>query len=208
MVEMPRPPHEGGVGAEPARIRPARWWYWVALAAFVVAAAWGVLGLFWFFAGGVENLERIPIPGQRELTLGEAGDYVIYYEGPGAGQGVVLSSFDVTLTPTDGKPPPAALSRYQGTLSYTVGSNQGFAVFTFEIDEPRTFLFELAYGGEGPLPSQVAVGTSLAPALVATVVGFIALFLAALVIALVVFIRRRRARQTLRAVPTPGVAPG
>ena len=208
MVGIPRPPHEGGVGAEPARIRPSRRWYWVALGAFVVAVAWGALGFLWFLSGQVENLERISVPGERELTLGEAGSYIIYYEGPGAGQGVVLSSFDITLTPTDGKPPPAALSRYGGSLTYSFGSHQGFAVFTFEIDEPRTFLFELAYGGEGPLPSQVAVGTSLAPALVATVVGFIAWFLAALVIALVVFIRRRRARQTLRAVPTPGVAPG
>jgi hypothetical protein len=180
----------------------------VALGALLVAVAWGLLGFLWFLTGRVENLQRIPVPGERELTLGEAGDCVIYHEGPGAGGGVVLSSFDVTLTPTDGKPPPAALSRYRGPLTYNVGSHQGFAVFTFEIDEPRTFLFELAYGGEGPLPSQVAVGTSILPAIFATVLGFIAWFLAAFVIALVVLIRRRRARRMLRAGWTPGMVPG
>jgi hypothetical protein len=184
------------------RIRPSRRWYWAAVAALVVAAAWIGLGL-WFVAGRVDSFQRIPIPREHELALPEPGNYVIYYEGPGASQGVVLSAFDLTLTPTDGKQ-PVALSKYAGSLTYSIGGRAGFAVFTFEINEPRSFLLTLTYGGEGPLPSQVAVGTSIASFILGTAVGGVAWFLLSFIIALVVFLRRRRARRATPGTSEPG----
>ena len=185
-----------GTGPGPQPIRPSRWWYWLAAGAVVAAGVWIGVGLS-RVAARVDDFERFQIPGEGELTLTEPGAYLIYYEGPGADQGVVLSSFEVTLSPTDGKD-LVPLPRYEGSLTYSVGGHAGFAVFTFEIEEPRDFLFTLEYGGEGPTPSQVAVGSSIAPTIVATVVGGIAWFLAALVVALVVFLRRHRARRALR----------
>jgi hypothetical protein len=144
-----------------------------------------------------------PDSGDLELALPEPGNYVIYYEGPGASQGVVLSAFDLTLTPTDGKQ-PVALSKYAGSLTYSIGGRAGFAVFTFEINEPRSFLLTLTYGGEGPLPSQVAVGTSIASFILGTAVGGVAWFLLSFIIALVVFLRRRRARRATPGTSEPG----
>jgi hypothetical protein len=167
----------------------------------VVAVTWIGLGV-WLVSSRVDSLQRVPIPGEVELPLAEAGNYLIYYEGPGADQGVVLSAFDLTLTPTDGKQ-PVALSRYQGSLTYSVGGHTGFAVFTFEINEPRSFELALTYGGEGPLPSQVAVGTSVAQLIVGTAVGGVAWFLLSFVIAIVVFFRRRRVRRVHPATPGP-----
>jgi hypothetical protein len=172
----------------------------VAAGAVVAAGVWIGIGLS-RVAARVKAFERVQIPGEHELMLGQPGGYLIYYEGPGADQGVVLSCFNVTLTPTDGKA-QVRISSYEGSLTYSVGGHAGFAVFTFEIDEPRVFLLNLEYGGEGPTPSQVAVGASIAPTIVATVVGGIAWFLAAVVVAVVVLLQRRRARRALQ-MPAP-----
>jgi hypothetical protein len=190
--------HGVGGGLSPERIRPSRGWYLAAVAALVVAVFWIGLG-FWFLFRRIDGFERVPIPGELALMLAEAGDYIIYYEGPGAGSGVVLSAFEVTLKPTDEKE-LVPLSRYGGSLTYSAGGHTGFAVFRFEIHEPRSFLLTTTHGG-GPLPSQVAVGTSFAPLLVGTIVGGLAWFFVSVVFALVVFLRRRRAR---RAIPPDG----
>ena len=191
-------------GIQPALVRPSRWWYWGAVGALVVAASWLGLGFLWASAR-VDNFQRVPVPGELELQLADPGRYLIYYEGPGAGQGVVLSSFDLTLTPAD-EGELVRLSRYGGSLSYNLGGEAGFAVFTFEIKEPRSLLLNLTYGGEGPLPSQVAVGTSIAPLIVGSVLGFLAWLIAGVVIALVVFLRRRRTRRAISGTPGPGLS--
>ena len=68
-------PDEGGaMGAHP--IRPARFWYWVAGAAVVAAVLWLALSLFLGFRSlsrQVEGFQRVPIPGQAELSFAEPG---------------------------------------------------------------------------------------------------------------------------------------
>ena len=72
----------------PAKIRPGRVWYWVALAAFLAGVAWTVIALVVIF-GRVNSFPRVPDPGQGVISLTHSGGYVIYYEGPGASTGNV-----------------------------------------------------------------------------------------------------------------------
>jgi hypothetical protein len=68
-------------------VRPARLWYWVAGAAVVAAVVWLALGLFLGFRSlsrQVEGFQRVPIPGQAEVSLTEPGGYTVYFEGLGA----------------------------------------------------------------------------------------------------------------------------
>ena len=58
-------------------------WYWVALLVFVAGAAWLVLGLV-LLSGRIDSFERVAALGSGEVSLDHSGDYVIYYEGPGA----------------------------------------------------------------------------------------------------------------------------
>jgi hypothetical protein len=56
-------------------IRPARLWYWLAGAAVVAAVVWSALGLvlgFRSLSRQVEEFQRVPIPGQAEVSLAGA----------------------------------------------------------------------------------------------------------------------------------------
>jgi hypothetical protein len=79
-------PDEGGaICAHP--IRPARFWYWVAGAAVVAAVLWLALSLFLgvrSLSRQVEGFQRVPIPGQAEVSFAEPGGYTVYFEGLGA----------------------------------------------------------------------------------------------------------------------------
>src|SRR5215469_425676 len=72
----------------PAKIRPGRVWYLVALAALLVGVAWAVVASILLF-GRVDSFPRVPTPGQGVVSLTHSGGYVIYYEGPGASNGNV-----------------------------------------------------------------------------------------------------------------------
>ena len=67
----------------PAKLRPGRVWYWVALAVFLAGVAWGVVALV-VIIGRVDSFQRTPYPGTGVISLAR-GSYVVYYEGPGAG---------------------------------------------------------------------------------------------------------------------------
>jgi hypothetical protein len=74
------------LAAPPARLRPGRVWYPVALAVIVAGVAWLLVGLA-AFNRQIDSFQRVALPGDGEITLAHGGGYVIYYEGPGAAAG-------------------------------------------------------------------------------------------------------------------------
>jgi len=188
-------------------IRPSRLWYWVAGAAAVGAVVWLGLGLVLGFLSmdrQVEGFQRVPIPGQAEVSFAEPGGYTLYFEGVGASdEQATIPPFDVSLASVGGGE-EVLIRPYGGSVSYSFAGHEGRAVGAFQIEQPGRFLLR-ADGERRGVQSNVAVGSSVAPTivgvLVPTVPGALILLFGAAGLTAVVAIRRNQARR-----PLPGAA--
>jgi hypothetical protein len=190
-------------------IRPARFWYWMAGAAVVAAVLWFAAGLFFGFlwvSRQVEGFQRVPIPGQAEVSFAEPGGYTLYYEGLGGAEQATIPSFSVSLTSV-GRGEEVSIRDYGGSATYDFAGHSGRALGTFRIEEPGRFLLQTE-GEPGGAEANVAVGPSVGPAILRTVFltigGSLVLLLAGAVLAVVVAVRRGRAR---RLLPAPAAQP-
>jgi Protein of unknown function (DUF2510) len=204
-------PGEGAaMGAHP--IRPARLWYWVAGAVAVAAVLWFALGLFLGFRAlsrQVDGFQRVPIPGRGEVSFEESGGYTLYYEGVGASdEQVTIPSFTVSLTSV-ASGEEVSIRDFGGSATYGVAGHSGRALGTFRIEEPGRFLLQTE-GEPQTGQANVAVGSSVGPAIFRTVslaiVGTLILLLGGAVLAVVVAVRRNRARRVLLAPAAQPVA--
>ncbi len=187
---------------------PSKKGYWLGAALIAVgvigAVVWAGLG-FVSFSDTIDDFQRVSANGEGEVTFSDTGGYVIYYEAPGADGGNIPDG-EVLLTPADSDE-PVPLERYDSELSYNVGDHSGYAVLTFDIAEPGTYVVQSESDGTGDL----AVGRSVGSKLVTTIVGAFALggfgFLAGVTILIVTAVRRRNARRGAAAPwnpPPPG----
>lgn len=187
---------------------PSRLWYWVAGAAVVIATAWLGLGA-WSVArsattytkelqGRVGEFQRVPIPGQGEMMFAEPGGYTLFYEGSINDELVptTVPSFTVSLAPVGGGQ-DVAIRPYEGSYRYSAAGHSGRAIGTFRIEQPGTFVLR-ADGAPGDAEAGVAVGQGVAlhldRALLRTTPGAVLFLLAGAVLAVVVAVRRHRAR--------------
>jgi hypothetical protein len=205
-------------------IRPSRLWYWVAAAAVVASivclAVVAVSFVRWLnheteqFVRSPEKLpqqidefQRVPIPGQAEVSFAEPGGYILYFEAPGAGEeGASTPPFTVSIVPAGGGQ-AVAIHPYGGSLRYSFPPHSGQAVGTFRIDQPGRFVVR-AEGAPGAMPANVAVGRSIFDDIALpppwTVLAAVTLLVGGVVLAVVVTIRRSRARSRQQA---PAVQP-
>ena len=185
-------------------IRPARIWYWVAGAPVVAAVIWLALGLFLGFRSlsrQVEGFQRVPIPGQAAVSLAEPGGYTVYFEGLGASdEQVPIPPHRLLLTTADGEEVP--VHPYGGSATYGFGGHSGRAVATFHIEEPGRFLLQTegeSQGGEANLAVGRSVGLAIFRTVTQPIARALVLSLAGAVLAVVVAVRRNRARRMLPA---------
>ena len=183
--------------APPARLRPGRVWYWVALLVFVAGMAWLVLGLV-LLNGQIDSFQRVAVPGSGEVSLDHSGDYVIYYEGLGAAEGKI-PPFDVTVNPAAAPAAVQSLDVYSGVgLTYSFGAREGSAVLTLEVAQPGTFVIEVTDGPGVAGGSSFAVGSSIAGSIAGialpSVVASLVAIGGAIVIAIVRHSRAKRAQ--------------
>jgi hypothetical protein len=168
----------------------------LALVVFLAGLGWIGWGLY-RLADQVDSLQRVAFPGQGEVNL-DRGDYVIYYEGPGAAAGNV-PDIDLTVTPRSPSAAAQSLDQYSDsvTTTYNWGSHEGRAVFTLGVAGPGTFLIE-ASDGAVPTGSSLAIGSSIGRTIVAAVLPAVVLMVAAIGGAIALAIVRRRRRQRLQ----------
>lgn len=184
----------------PTKRPPSRRWYWLALAVFLAGLGWQGVGLY-RLADQIDSLQRVAIPGEGEVTL-DPGDYVIYYEGPGAAaDDGNVPAITVTVTPLSPSAVVTELEEYGDsvTVTYNWGSREGRAVFTLEIAGAGRFLIEAS---DGPMPagSSLAIGSSIGRSIVETVPPALVLMVAAIGGAIALAVVRRRRRQRFLAL--------
>ena len=206
------PPRDGGPGAvplaaPPAKIRPGRIWYLVALLVFLGGAAWVVFGVMSVLSE-VDSFPRVPIPAGGQVSLDHAGGYVIYYEGPGAQSGQI-PAFRIRVTPASASAAVRSLAPYNGSLTYGIGSHQGSAALTLQVTRPGRFTVETPGQNSLPAGSDLAFGDSIAGGILGPIIIGVLLALAGLAGLIVIFIIRivktNRARSPAPAwSPPPG----
>jgi hypothetical protein len=144
-------------------IRPSRVWYVVAGVLAMGAVVWLVAGVvlgLGSFVRQVEGFQRVPVPGQGEVSFEQPGGYTVYYQGPAAGdETVAIPSFRLSLAPVGGGQ-ELTVSPYEGASLYTSGSYSGRAVGTVQVDRPGRFLLR-ADGEPQVVQAHVAVGQEI-----------------------------------------------
>jgi uncharacterized membrane protein YhaH (DUF805 family) len=209
-------PQLSGAGDPP--LHPSRRWYWVAgslLAGGLICIAFAVAGFF-ALNRQIADFQRVPVPGQADVTFAQPGGYVLYIEESGQCCSVNVSSdtssapfpswsMQISLQPVNGGP-QVSISSWQGsTESYGVTGHQGQAAMYFTIDHPGRYLLATGNATPGSI-TDVAVGRGIGRGILVPFILIIAGALALLAALLtgVITASRRRAR---RLRPGPPVMP-
>jgi hypothetical protein len=194
---FPGPPGQPPAAATPpAKLRPARAWFWVALVVFLAGAGWLGGGLY-LLVERVDSFQRVALPGEGEVSLDHSGGYVIYYEGPGADAGNI-PDFTVNVTPRSASAAVQGLEPYESSLTYSFGSREGRAVLTLQVASPGTFQIEATDAPATSGDSSLAIGSSIAGRIVGIVVPSALLMVVAVGGAIAIAIVRHRRRRSLR----------
>lgn len=153
------------------------------------------------------SMQRVIVPGATELGLDEPGRYTIYHESRSVMDGRVYDVADVAgltvelVSAETGESVP--LDAPGANTTYELRGRSGRAVLTFEVGRPGAYRLSADYPAGGGPETVLAVGKGLGTRIAMTVAGAIALglgsFLLAVAIAVVTFVRRRRAAHTIPA---------
>lgn len=177
-------------------IRPSRLWLWVAgvlLAGALACIALAVAG-FASLAHQIDGFQRVQVPGHGEVAFAAAGDYLLYFEGPGMNRGGT-GTVQVLLQSEDGSRVP--LSQQHPSEKYSLSGHAGQAVASFTITKPGRYV--LTDGrATSPVPTDIAIGRGIGAAVVRPVLlivfGALA-FAGGLVLWILIAVRRRYRRR-------------
>lgn len=217
------------------RLGPSKGWYAVAAAMAAVAMAavaiaavvWTEASLFVNVFPDFTDMQRLAIPGEKDLTFAQAGRYTVYRDNEGAEAGEMIEagplSDQVSCKLLDAGGKEVMLGPVAGSETYTVGQHSGKAIYHFTIESPGKCRFSAALPNVGQ-KAVLAVGRSLeiesversleigpvGRQIVVMSLAFL-VFLAAIVIAIVTAAKRSNnaRRLALEAQPTqiPGQRP-
>ena len=196
------------ITADTKKVSPSRAWYLVSVAIATVSIAAFAYFLSWRLDALPGKLMHLVVPGQTDLDLVRTGTYSIFHERQSVFDGQLLSSHDIAglrVSVRSASADDLPLAPAAASATYSIGARAGVAIFEFEVREPGTYRLTADYDGGRALPRAVlAVGLDFIRELDATVLGGIAIFvtglLGAAALAMVVFVRRRKARRA-GAVP-------
>ncbi len=178
--------------------------YWVGgglIAAAVVAGVLWVVLSFVGIAATLDDFVRVPAPGSQEVVL-EARKYVVYFEGPGAGEDSI-PPIEASIRDARNEQ-PLQLAGYGASLTYSIGGHSGVAQAT--VTPPRAGRYIVSAGTtlEPSAGLEVALGASIGGKIVRSILGAFAiggLLLLAGIILIVMTVAKRRRR------PPPPPAP-
>jgi len=185
-------------------IKPSRWYYVISLLALIGGCS--LFTLFLFKSFRVPNaLVQIVVPGQWDITLAKPGNYTVFYEYKSIVQNKVYATDEslsglkcVVTSNTTGK--SVALTPAYFFLKYSVeskaGIRTGLSAFNFSIKQPGTYEFSCGYS-QGKEGSEIvlAIGQNFTGKVFEGLAIFFGSGAIAISIAVVTFLRRRKAKQ-------------
>jgi hypothetical protein len=159
------------------RRRPTTAGYWLAMGIAVVGllagAGWG-LAAYLGMERQIDEFVRVGVPGQTVVSIPEAGERVLYYEGP---EPISLTDLAPQVSAPDGT--LVRVEAYDLDLRYDApGGGVGQAIGAFEGDSPGPY--EVRINGIAPPGAEIAVGETIANSRLGSVVGAVLLILGSL----------------------------
>jgi hypothetical protein len=195
------------IATNAGKLGPSRAWYLVSGAIVVVSMAMFAYVLIARLNALPDKLMHLVVPGQSDLHLAQTGTYSIFHERQSVVDGQLLHSNDiaglrVSVRSASGTDVP--LAHPGAPATYSIGRRAGVAISEFEVREPGTYRLTAGYDGDRALPRAVlAVGFGFVDELGATIFGGIAILFAGLIgaaaLAVVIYVKRRRARRVSAA---------
>jgi hypothetical protein len=145
----------------------------IAVIGLVAAAGWGITA-YLGIQRQIEDLVRVGVPGQAVVSIPEAGERVLYYEGS---ESISLTDLAPQVSAPDGT--LVRVEAYDLDLRYDApGGGVGQAIGTFEGDSPGPY--EVRINGTAPPGAEIAVGETIANSRLGSVVGAVLLILGSL----------------------------
>lgn len=193
-----------------AQVRaPGCAWYFLALIVLLLGTGSAAYRLAVQIPKLGDRLTQVVVPGGATMRLTETGTYMIFYERQSVVDGRAYSSDSISglrISLRDERGERLTLSSPAMSSTYSFGGRSGAAIFQFDIKQPGAYRLSAAYDDGRTLPRVVlAVGTGFMAGLLSSILGALALgfggVIAAVAIAVVVFVKRRRAKQIRMAVP-------
>ncbi len=195
-----------------SRVTPRGVWYLLPVALLLAGAVAGIVVLvsgIAAYSDTIDNFGRVPLNGEGTVTFAKSGSYTAYFEPEGGidGPSYVEPAVYLKMTKQDtGKPVP--FTTYNSESTYTSGEHEGRAINTFRITEPGTYVLRSTGQGSG----QVAVGRSpfgkVARGAVFGAALGLAGFVPALILTIVLAVKRGRSKRAMRPAPLAGTGYG
>ena len=165
----------------------SRAWYLMILVPLAIGASAVILSIM-KLVDGVEQMQRVVMPGERTLAL-TAGDYIIYGETTSVVDGVsyLTESFSVSCKLTGAGGTPIALDRSSHT-TYSIDGYRGRSLFEAKIDKDGRYTLACT----GDKQAVLAFGHGMGATIVTIVLGALGGVFGAVGVLLIVLFRRRR----------------
>jgi hypothetical protein len=163
-------------------------WFVVAAVIAVAGFAGAVFYLMPRLAAADARMTRVVVPGNAMLVFDKPGPYMIYHEKKSTVDGRYYASDNVDglslgLT-ADATGAQVKLVEPKFTTSYTIGNRSGTSIYDFTLDQPGRYrLATNLAGGRGDAKAVLAIDQGMVGAMLATIVGAIAISFAGLGVA-------------------------
>jgi len=156
--------------------RPSVAGYWLGGALLAVAVlgaiAWFVLGMV-RFGDAVDELERVPIPGSRVVTLPE-GRNAIYYESPD-GEDADIPALQIQIAPVGGGA-AVPIESHSGKVSYSISGHAGRSMAGLDVPQSGDYGVSVDGVDVAPGVAELAIGEGVGGRIVWVIVGAFAIF--------------------------------